>query len=270
MAGHLLQAGHELSVFSRTPEKAEGARGKGAQVVGSLRELGEVSEAVFLCVTRSEDVEQCIHEMMGGRASLFVDHSTILPKAAIGLHTSLSERGKRFIDAPITGGSMGAIKGQLTIFCGGSEADIEEAKIYMAAYAKRAERVGGPGAGQMTKMANQIAVGGALMALCESLAFAKKAGLDVSLTRELLASGAAASWAFDNYGPKILAEDWSPGFSVANQVKDFEYCLDTAVDIDAALPGTAVVDELLQEMMEEGDSGLTTAALYQKLLEMGA
>jgi len=268
MAGHLLRAGHDLTVWSRTPGKAEAT---GAAVAASLHDMGARCEIVFLCVNRTEDVRDCASELAsGGVVELIVDHSTILPAGARSICDELGERGIGFVDAPITGGSMGSQKGQLTIFCGGDEAQIERAKPYLAAYAKRAERVGTSGAGQMMKMANQIAVGGALIALCESLAFAKKAGLDVAQTRELLAGGAAGSWAFENYGPKILAEDWSPGFTIANQVKDFEYCLDTAVELEAAIPATTLVDELLQEMMEEGDAGLTTAALYRKLLEMGA
>jgi 3-hydroxyisobutyrate dehydrogenase-like beta-hydroxyacid dehydrogenase len=272
MAGHLLTAGHDLTIWSRTPGKTDELARLGAAVAPSLSDLGARCEIVFLCVTKTEDVQQCLDELtlQAAPGTLFVDHSTIAPKGAIGMHRSLGEAGFRFIDAPITGGSMGAQKGQLTIFCGGESTDIDEAKPVMAAYAKRAEFVGGPGAGQMMKMANQIAVGGALLALCESLSFAKKAGLDIGLTRELLAGGAAGSWAFENYGPKIITADWSPGFSVANQVKDFGYCLEAASDIGAALPGTNLTNELLEQMLKEGDAGLTTAALYKKMLELGA
>lgn len=272
MAGHLLNAGYSLSVWSRTPGKADALIAAGAIGADSLVELGGKCDIVFLCVTRTEDVEACIAELTADAApsTLFVDHSTIAPAGAIRLHEDLKGRGFRFIDAPITGGSMGAQRGQLTIFCGGEAGSIDEARPFLAAYAKRAEHVGGPGAGQMTKVANQIAVGGALLALCEALSFAKKAGLDIGVTRELLAGGAAGSWAFENYGPKIVAEDWSPGFSISNQVKDFEYCLDAALKVGAALPGTAVVNELLEEMLEEGDGALTTAALYKKMLELGA
>jgi 3-hydroxyisobutyrate dehydrogenase-like beta-hydroxyacid dehydrogenase len=117
------------------------------------------------------------------------------------------------------------------------------------------------------KMANQIAVGGALLALCECLSFAKKAGLDISQARELIGGGAAGSWAFENYGPKILTEDWSPGFSVKNQRKDFGYCREAALQIDAAIPGTDLVDRLLESV---DDPEWTTAALYEVILKMGA
>ncbi|MEQ1822471.1 MAG: NAD(P)-dependent oxidoreductase, partial [Fimbriimonadaceae bacterium] len=229
MAGHLVRAGHRTVVWNRTPGKTV----DGAEVAGSLEEVGEACDYVFLCVNRTEDVQECLAKLtqMAKPGTLFADHSTISPAGAEQIHRDLESRGVRFIDAPITGGSMGAQKGQLTIFCGGSEAAIEEAKPYLAAYAKRAERVGGPGAGQMMKMANQIAVGGALLALCESLSFASRAGLDLAQTRELLSGGAAGSWAFENYGPKILAHDWSPGFSIINQRKDFAYCQEAAAQM---------------------------------------
>ncbi|MEQ1934661.1 MAG: NAD(P)-dependent oxidoreductase, partial [Fimbriimonadaceae bacterium] len=151
---------------------------------------------------------------------------------------------------------------QLTIFCGGDSDNIDAAKPFLSAYAKRAERVGSAGAGQMMKMANQIAVGGALLALCESLAFASRAGLDLRQTRELLSGGAAGSWAFENYGPKILDRDWSPGFSIDNQRKDFAYCEEAAAQMGLEIPGTALVDELLRQLQEEGRGQETTAALY--------
>ena len=190
------------------------------------------------------------------------------PKALQEIHQDLKSKGMRFIDAPITGGSMGAQKGQLTIFCGGDAADIEEAKPYLNAYAKRVERVGGPGAGQLTKVANQIAGGGTLLALCESLSFAEKAGLDLPLTRELLASGAAGSWSMDNYGPKLLNRDWSPGFKVKDQLKDFKYCLETANELGAAIPGTDLLNSLLQITEQQGHGEETTAVLFETLMAM--
>lgn len=157
---------------------------------------------------------------------------------------------------------MGAQAGTLTVFCGGDPAPFQTAKPVMSAYARRIELVGGPGTGQMTKAANQIAVGGALLGLCESLAFAKRAGLDLTLTRELLSTGAAGSWAFDNYGPKILVEDWSPGFSVDNQRKDFDYVLQAAAQIGADVPGTELVDRLLAHLTDSGRGAEATAALF--------
>ena len=269
MAGHLVSAGHDVAVWNRTPGKAEAI--KGASVAGSLGELVAGRDFVCTCVNRTEDVEECLAGMVGSAmpGTTFIDHSTVSPEGARRMHADLADRGLRFIDAPVTGGSMGAKSGTLTIFCGGSDGDIEDATPVMSAYGKTVEHVGGPGAGQTTKMANQIAVGGSLLALCESLSFAKKAGLDVAKTRELISRGAAGSWAMDNYGPKIEALDWSPGFSVKNQRKDFGYCAEAAESVGAAVPGTLLVDRLLGKLEERGDGELASAALYDVLMEMG-
>lgn len=272
MAGHLLKSGKRVNVWNRTPEKAKPLVSQGCTQSNSLEELSSRCAVVFLCVNRTEDVQDCLDALVPTSLpnALFIDHSTISPEGAKQIHADLKGKGKRFIDAPVTGGSMGALKGQLTIFCGGEESHIEEAKSLLNCFAKRVERVGGPGAGQMAKMANQIAVGGALLALCESLSFAKKAGLDVAQIRELVGGGAGGSWAFEFYGPKILHQDWSPGFSVKNQRKDFGYCLEAAEGVDASLPGTQLVDQLLSLLEEEGHGEWTTAALYEVMLRMGA
>lgn len=265
MAGHLLDAGNSLLVWNRTPAKAEPLEAKGAKVSASLEELGSECEVVCICVPKTEDVRQCIEGLSASARpdTLFIDHSTILPAAARAIHDDLAEKGFRFVDAPITGGSMGAQSGQLTIFCGGNEDEVSKAIQCVKPYTKRAERVGGPGMGQMMKMVNQIAVVGALLALCEGLAFAQKSGLDLQQTKDLVGSGAAGSWAFDNYGPKILAKDWSPGFTIDNQLKDLDYCLETATEIGANIPGAAMVAEFLEEMREQGSGGKTTVALFE-------
>lgn len=195
-----------------------------------------------------------------------VDHSTILPAGAIQIHRELGERGIEFVDAPITGGSMGAQAGTLTVFMGGSESAIAGVSVWIGAYAKRAERVGGPGAGQMMKMVNQIAVGGALVGLCEALAFAAKAGLDLAQAREMVGSGSGGSWAFENYGPRILTQDWTPGFSIRNQRKDFGYVDEAARALDAAVPMTGLVDAWLAMLDRAGRAEDTTAALYDAIL----
>lgn len=271
MAGHLVATGRDVLVWNRTAGKSAPLASAGAHVASSLPELASVCGIIFTCVGKTEDVVSCLHAMTPHAVpgTLFVDHSTISPTGAIEIEANLRSGGFRFVDAPITGGSGGALNGTLTIFCGGSEADVEEVIPVVSAYAKRAERTGGPGSGQMTKLANQIAVGGALLALCECLSFAKKAGLDVSLTRDLIAGGAGGSWAFENYGPKILAEDWTPGFSVKNQRKDLGYCAEAAQKLDASIPGSLLVNRLLSVLEEEGHGEWTTAALYQVLLQKG-
>lgn len=272
MAKHLLKSGREVVVWNRTSTKALPYAEAGCKVAPTLEELAGQCQVVFLCVNRTEDVQDCVDAMIPNAPSnaMFVDHSTISPEGAKQIHSNAAAHQCRFIDAPITGGSVGAENGTLTIFCGGREEDIDEARPLLECYAKRVERVGGPGAGQMAKMANQIAVGGALLALCEALSFAKKAGLDVAQISELVGGGAGGSWAFENYGPKILRQDWSPGFSVKNQRKDFGYCLEAADKVDAALPGTELVDQLLSLLEDEGHGEWTTAALYEIMLRMGA
>jgi 3-hydroxyisobutyrate dehydrogenase len=266
MSMNLLQANGSVWVYNRTREKAKSLVEAGA-TFGELDELAAKCEVIFLCVSRSEDVDGCLKRMMGAKpGTLFVDHSTIEPRAAREFHGRLAENGHRFVDAPVTGGSLGAKAGKLTIFLGGSETDVEEAKATAAPYTKRAERVGEAGAGQTAKMANQIAVAGTLLSVCESLAFAQKAGLDLGLIRDLVGGGAGGSWAMEYYGPKILNKDWSPGFTITNQVKDLDYCHDAAAELGASIPATDLANELLKRVLAAGYGDRTTAALYEEYL----
>lgn len=265
MAGHLVAAGGQVVVWNRSAAKAEPLRAKGAIVADRLAELAEQCDAICLCVNRTEDVQACLDEMTPSAKpnALFIDHSTIAPQGALYIAQDLKSKGFRFVDAPITGGSMGAQKGQLTIFCGGEVADVEEAIKVVKPYTKTAARVGPSGSGQQMKMANQIAVGGALLALCECLNYAEKAGLDIAQALELIGSGAGGSWGFANYGPKILNRDWSPGFSVDNQLKDLAYCAEAAKVSGATIPATELLDDLLTEVQRKGHGGDTTAVLYE-------
>lgn len=270
MAGHLAKslAGSDswMMVWSRTPGKGDSLQEHGVTLAVSIEELANCG-VIVLCISRDEDVRAVLASLLPvvQSGTLFIDHSTTSPGAAMEFHQTCQLHGCAFLDAPITGGSMGAQAGTLTIFCGGTEESYARALPVMTPYAKRTAHVGGAGAGQMMKMANQIAVGGALIGLCESLAFAEKAGLDLALTRELLSGGAAGSWAFENYGPKILNRDWTPGFRVDHQRKDFGYCLEAADQLGIAIPATALTDELLSALDRAGRSGDTTAALFDVL-----
>ncbi|MDX2064181.1 MAG: NAD(P)-dependent oxidoreductase [Fimbriimonadaceae bacterium] len=271
MAGHVLRSGVALTVWNRTVSKTEALRELGADVAEDPRALAERCDTVILCINRTEDVAAQI-EAMGDAlrpGALVIDHSTISPVGAQAIAESLAVRGIEFVDAPVTGGSMGAQNGTLTVFLGGTEAACERARPIIRPYSARAERVGPSGAGQRMKVANQIAVGGALLALCESFAFAQKAGLDLAQTRALVGSGAGGSWAIEHYGKKILGEDWSPGFSIKNQRKDFGYCAEAAAAVDASLPGTRLVDALLAAQEAEGLGESTTARLFEYLLSRG-
>ena len=267
MAGHLLKAYGSLGGWSRTPSQTVELEKAGAVRAASPRDLAAVCDVVVLCVNRTEDVQALADELAQGAkpGTLIINHSTISPAGAQQIEASLAAKGLRFVDAPITGGSMGAQSGQLTIFVGGSEEDCADAIEAIKPYSKRAERVGGPGAGQMAKMANQIAVGGMLIGLCECLAFADKAGLDLEQMRDMIGGGAGGSWGFPNYGPRILKRDWSPGFSIKNQRKDFAYCRDAAAEIHARIPGTELVDDLLKVLQDEGRGEEATTALFEVL-----
>jgi 3-hydroxyisobutyrate dehydrogenase len=267
MAMHVLKERGALHVYNRTESKAAELTTAGSDFA-SLEDLAKACDVVLICVSRSEDVLECLQRMSGAKpGTLFVDHSTIAPKTAKEIHADLSGKGLRFVDAPVTGGSVGAEKGQLTIFMGGEVADCEEAKAVCAPFTKRSERVGGAGAGQTAKLANQLAVVGTLLSVCESMAFAKKAGLDLAQIREMVGSGAGGSWSYDVLGLKILNEDWAPGFSVVNQLKDLDYCLQTAAEIGAIAPAADLARDLLSRLERAGQGEFSTAALYKEYLE---
>jgi 3-hydroxyisobutyrate dehydrogenase len=264
MAGHLASKGHRLTVWNRTRRKAEPFRGR-AEIAESLEEVSRKATVIFVCVSRTEDVVEVVHSMVATaqQGTLFVDHSTIAPRAAKDLAASLEERGLHLLDAPVTGGSIGAQKGTLTAFCGGREEDFERALPYLEAYTKTARLVGGSGAGQMMKMANQIAVCLTLLSMAECLVFAERAGLDLEACIELIGSGAGGSWSLQNYGPKAIAGDHTPGFSIANQQKDLVYALEAAREVKAALPGTALVHQLLAALENAGEGERATTALFE-------
>jgi 3-hydroxyisobutyrate dehydrogenase len=268
MAGHLLSAGNDLWIWNRTASKMESLASKGAKKATSLQSLAKECDVVCSCLGRTEDVMECLYEATKGakQGTLFIDHSTISPDGAVEIGRQVGSLGLRFVDAPITGGSMGAKAGKLTIFLGGNENAVKQAIEVIKPYTKTAARVGESGAGQKMKLANQIAVGGALIGLCECLAFAEKSGLDIAQAREVIGGGAGGSWAFENYGPKILNHDWTPGFSIKNQRKDFGYCAEAAKEIKAQIPCTELVNRLLGELENTGRGEQTTAALYDLLI----
>ena len=264
MAAHL-GSRHEVTVWNRTRSKAESV--PGVTVAKSLQDVAAACDEIFMCVSRTEDVR----EMLAGlkphlrEGTLIVDHSTIEPKAA----QQMAAEFGRFVDAPVTGGEKGAIDGTLTVFCGGEQTDFERAKPLMEAYGKKVRLVGGSGAGQMMKMANQISVVNCVLAMAECLAFADRAGLDLAETIELVGSGAGGSWSLTNYGPKVLARDWSPGFSIDLQQKDLRYALDAAREMGLELRGTELVESLFAKLQANGRGGQATPALFDVISANG-
>jgi 3-hydroxyisobutyrate dehydrogenase-like beta-hydroxyacid dehydrogenase len=218
---------------------------------------------VHLCLGGDRDVEEVVEALLAepGAIQLIVDHSTISPGAARSLHARCESMGAAFLDAPVTGGTAGAQAGTLTCFCGGTRSAFDHARLSMEAFCRRVELIGGPGAGQTLKCVNQIAVGGALLGLCESFAFAEVAGLDLNLVRDLIGGGAAGSWAIEHYGPKVVSGDHTPGFSIRNQRKDFAICRQSAAGLGLDLPACALADELLESLEEQGRGEEATTAL---------
>ncbi len=266
MARHLAEKGFDVIVWNRTPAKAETLRDV-ARIAPSLESLAAEATLLFLCVSTSEDVEQVVARVLdrASSGSLIVDHSTIAPTDAVQIAELASAKGVRFMDAPVTGGSVGAQQGTLTIFCGGAQEDFDRAYPYLQAYAKKAKLVGPVGAGQTMKMANQIAVALTLLSMAECLAFAEKAGLDLNDCLELIGSGAGGSWSLSNYGPKAIAGDHSPGFAIRHQQKDLVYALQAAREAGVALPGTALVHQLLAVLENLGRGDDATTAIYDLL-----
>lgn len=271
MADHLLRSGFDLMVFNRTKEKMDELVTKGAKRAESAEELASRCEMVFLCVSKTEDVWECVEKILPAlkEGSLIVDHSTIEPKGAQQIFERCKERGVGFLDAPVTGGEKGAMEGTLTIFCGGMKEDFEKALPFMQAYSKTARLVGNSGSGQMMKMANQIAVSLTVLSMAECLAFCEKVGLDINETIDLIGGGAGGSWSLSHYGPKVVARDYRPGFSVALQQKDLRYALDTAREKGLELRGVKLVHELFSVLEREGRENEATPALFDVVRESG-
>lgn len=265
MAGHLISKGHSVTVWNRTIAKCEPFKSQGAIVADNLKELGKACEIIFICVSRTEDVE----EVLGGltpsatAGTLFVDHSTIAPRRSIEIGDDLRSKGLSFLDAPLTGGEKGAVEGTLTIFCGGGQADFDRAQPFMSAYGKKVRLVGPQGRGQMMKMANQISVAISVLGMAECLVFCQNAGLDLTESIELIGSGAGATWSLNNYGPKVVARDWSPGFAVDLQQKDLGYALNAAKELGVSLPATALTHQLFAALQNQGRGGEASPALFE-------
>ena len=257
MARNLLRAGFPVSVTNRTIARAEPLRADGATVCATPKEVASQSDLVISMVTTSSDVEAVTFGDDGiadgaHPGLLAVDMSTISPDVAKDVARRAAERGFRTLDAPVSGGEIGAIEARLTIMIGGDDGDVERAMPVFRALGKTIVHMGPHGAGQATKLANQIAVVLNNLGVSEALVFAAAQGLDLAKTREVIASGAGGSWAMANYAPKILAGDFSPGFMVDLQQKDLRLALDAAYATKTSLPGTALTHTLYTALQQAG------------------
>jgi 3-hydroxyisobutyrate dehydrogenase len=268
MAGHLAKAGHEVSVFNRSPEKAarwvatHGGRSD-ATVAGAVAGC----EIVFLCVGNDDDVRGVVAQALPAMAQdgVIVDHTTTSAKVAREMAQAAAEVGRAFVDAPVSGGQAGAENGQLTVMCGGEAAAFARAEPVIGAFAKAVRRMGGPGAGQLAKMVNQICIAGVVQGLAEGLHFARRAGLDPAEVYEAISKGAAQSWQMDNRWKTMAEGRFDFGFAVDWMRKDLGLVLDEAAANGASLEMTRMVDGFYEEVQGLGGQRWDTSSLVARL-----
>ncbi len=271
MAGHLAAAGHDVTVYNRTAAKANtwADEHKGAAAV-TPREAAEGADFVMACVGNDDDLRSvCLGDdgAFAGMApgAIFVDHTTVSAAVTRELYAAAQSAGVSFVDAPISGGQAGAENGQLSVMCGGDEDAYTNAEPIIAAYSKICRRIGESGAGQMTKMCNQIAIAGLVQGLSEALHFAEKAGLDGRAVVEVISQGAAGSWQMANRYETMLDDHFDHGFAVDWMRKDLDICLRTANETGASLPVTALVDQFYKDVQKLGGGRWDTSSLIKRL-----
>ena len=271
MARHLAAAGHTLTVYNRTAEKAVAwVAAHGGRAAPTPAAAATGADVVIACVGADADLEAVTLGPDGAFAAmapgaLFIDHTTVSAAIARRLATEGETRGLHVVDAPVSGGQAGAENGKLTIMVGGYEAAFAAAEPVMAAYARVCRRIGDTGAGQMAKMMNQICIAGLMQGLSEALAFGQKAGLDGEAVVEVISQGAAGSWQMANRHKTMLADSFDFGFAVDWMRKDLAICLATADEIGARLPVTALIDQFYKDVQLMGGGRGDTSSLIRRL-----
>jgi 3-hydroxyisobutyrate dehydrogenase len=271
MAGHLKRAGHDVVVYNRTSTKA--AKWVDAYGGSSAPTPGEAAtgrDLVFACVGNDDDLRSVTLGESGAFAGMrsgavFVDHTTASATIARKLDREARSRGFGFVDAPVSGGQAGAENGQLTVMCGGDADDYAKAEPAIAAYARACRLMGSAGAGQLTKMVNQICIAGLVQALSEGIRFAEKAELDPELVIDVISKGAAQSWQMDNRHKTMIARKFDFGFAVDWMRKDLAICLDEARRNGASLPIAALIDQFYGEIQSKGGRRWDTSSLITRL-----
>ena len=275
MAGHLQTNGHAVTVFNRTAAKADKWVAQfGGAMAATPREAAEGAALVMACVGNDDDLRSVCLGPDGAFAgmaegAIFVDHTTVSAAVTRELHAAAAARGIAFVDAPVSGGQAGAENGVLSVMCGGAEDAYATAEPVIDCYAKICRRIGDSGAGQMTKMCNQIAIAGLVQGLSEALHFAQKAGLDGRAVVEVISQGAAGSWQMSNRYDTMLDDHYNHGFAVDWMRKDLGICLSTANENGASLPVTALVDQFYKEVQKMGGGRWDTSSLLRRLEALG-
>ena len=274
MAGHLQAAGHDVTVYNRTSSKADGwVVEYGGACAATPREAAINADLVMACVGNDDDLrgvclgpDGAFNGMNTG--SIFVDHTTVSAAVTRALYDAAAARDVSFVDAPISGGQAGAQTAQLSVMCGGDQDAFDRAEVVINVYSKLCRRIGDSGAGQMTKMCNQIAIAGLVQGLSEALHFADKAGLDGAAVVEVISQGAAGSWQMANRHQTMLADDFDHGFAVDWMRKDLGICLAAANENGASLPITALVDQFYKDIQKMGGNRWDTSSLFKRLQSM--
>ncbi|MEP3244840.1 MAG: NAD(P)-dependent oxidoreductase [Sneathiella sp.] len=275
MAGYLQKAGYDVTVYNRTTSKAEKWVGDyGGSFATTPRAAAEGAQIVFACVGNDDDLRSVVLGDDGAFAgmssgTLFVDHTTASAEVAVQLSEIGKEQGIGFVDAPVSGGQAGAENGALTVMCGGDAADFERAAGPIDAYSQACMRMGEVGAGQLAKMVNQICIAGVVQGLSEGINFAQKAGLDATKVIDVISKGAAQSWQMENRYKTMIEGEFDFGFAVDWMRKDLGICLDTANQIGASLPNTALVDQYYSDVQRMGGGRMDTSSLIARLRKMG-
>ncbi len=271
MAGFLQKAGHSVTVYNRTAEKAQRWVAEyGGSAAATPHETAQGAEFVLACVGNDDDLRSVVlgkHGAFSGMASgsVFIDHTTASAQVARELALIGADTGIGFVDAPVSGGQAGAESGQLAIMCGGSEADFNRALPIMDVYAKAIERFGEVGAGQVTKMCNQICIAGLVQGMSEAINFAEKSGLDAKQMANLVSKGAGGSWQLTNRAETMVDDKFDYGFAVDWMRKDLGIALNEARQIGVSLPVTALVDQFYADVQQMGGGRWDTSSLIKRL-----
>ena len=268
MAGHLVRAGHEVTVYNRSPAKAQAwATAHGGRAATNVAEACAGAEMLILCVGADADVREVVSEAVGHLApgGVIIDHTTTSARLAREMAALAATTGRAFVDAPVSGGQAGAENGQLTIMCGGEPEAYERAAPVIAAYARAMRHMGEAGAGQLTKMVNQICIAGLVQGLAEAMHFTKRAGLDPQAVFEAISKGAAQSWQMDNRWATMAQGRFDFGFAVDWMRKDLGLVLDEARANGARLDVTALVDGYYAEVQSLGGARWDTSSLVARL-----
>lgn len=271
MAGHLAAAGHDVTVYNRTAAKAQDWVSKhGGTAAATPREAATGAAIVFSCVGNDDDLRSVILGDDGafagiGEGTILVDNTTASAEVARELAAIGKERGIAFIDAPVSGGQAGAENGALTVMCGGEQAAFDKAKAVIDTFARAVTLMGPVGAGQLTKMVNQICIAGLLQGLSEGMSFGQKAGLDMEKVIDVIGKGAAQSWQMDNRASTMCKGEFDFGFAVDWMRKDLGICLAEANNNGARLPITALVDQLYAQVQARGGRRWDTSSLMHLL-----